>query len=58
MKWLDGLANVAAIITGLVAAWAYGSYRLTLHRRKKKLEKVLCWRGRIVKTTILSPFSN
>jgi hypothetical protein len=41
MNWLDWLADVATIATALIAAWAYGSYRLRLYRRLVAVEKLL-----------------
>jgi hypothetical protein len=41
MSWLNGLADVASIVTASIAAWAYGFYRLTLRRRTRALEREL-----------------
>lgn len=41
MNWLDALADVATIATALIAAWAYGSYRLKLYRRRTAVEVLL-----------------
>ena len=41
MSWLSGLANVASIITAVIAAWAYAFFRLTLRRRTVALETKL-----------------
>lgn len=41
MIWLDTLANVAAIVTALVAVVAYGSYLLTLRARTRAVESLL-----------------
>jgi hypothetical protein len=41
MSWLNGLADVASIVTASIAAWAYGFYRLTVRRRTRALERVL-----------------
>lgn len=41
MSFLDALGSVASIITALVAAFAYGSYRCILYRRVKQLEGLL-----------------
>ena len=41
MKWLEALAALASIATALVAVYAYGRYRLTLHRRVSALEELL-----------------
>jgi len=34
-------AHIAAIVTGVVAAYGYGSYRLSLLRRTQKIEEAL-----------------
>lgn len=41
MKWLNSLADIATIVTASVAVLAYGTYRVTLYRRTKSLEKIL-----------------
>lgn len=41
MKWLSSFADVAAIVTALVAAFGYGYYRLTLRKRSQEIEKLL-----------------
>jgi uncharacterized Ntn-hydrolase superfamily protein len=41
VEWLDRLADVAAIATAVIAAWAYGSYRLKLYRRRTAVEALL-----------------
>jgi len=39
--WLSKAANVAQILTGLGAAWAYGSYRCDRWRKKRRVEDYL-----------------
>lgn len=39
--YLEALAALASIIMAIVAAYAYGSYRWTLHRRIQALENLL-----------------
>ena len=41
MKWFEILAQVATDLTACVAVFGYGSYRLTLYRRVRALEKAL-----------------
>jgi hypothetical protein len=41
MTCLEALANLASIITAIVAAYAYGAYRFTIYQRRAKLEKLL-----------------
>lgn len=41
MKWFEILAQVATDVTACVAVFGYGSYRLTLYRRVRALEKAL-----------------
>ena len=41
MTWLNGIADLATIVTATVAAHAYATYRLALHARMQKLEQAL-----------------
>jgi hypothetical protein len=41
MNYLDSLASVASITTAVIATYAYGNYRWTVHRRMRALEDVL-----------------
>jgi hypothetical protein len=41
MKWFEILSQVATDVTACVAVVGYGSYRLTLYRRVRALEKAL-----------------
>lgn len=43
---LKALADVAAILTAVVAVYAYGRYRWILHSRMRILEKVLARKTR------------
>lgn len=40
-NFLDLVANWAAILTALVAVWAYGNFLLSQRRRRKALENYL-----------------
>jgi hypothetical protein len=44
VNWLEALADVATIATAVIAAWAYGSYRLTLAKRRAAVEALLAKR--------------
>jgi hypothetical protein len=41
MTWLNGIADLATIVTAIVAVLAYGTYRWTLHARMRNLEQAL-----------------
>lgn len=41
MDWIGDIANLFAIITGLVAVGGYGHYRWDQHRKRKELENHL-----------------
>jgi hypothetical protein len=41
MNLLETLAELATIATAVIAAYAYGNYRLVLHSRTRKLETLL-----------------
>jgi hypothetical protein len=41
MTWFEVIAQIATDITACVAVYGYGSYRLTLHRRVRAVEKAL-----------------
>jgi hypothetical protein len=41
MNWLEGVADLATILTAGVAAYGYGTYRLAIQRRKSKIEALL-----------------
>ena len=41
MTWLEAAADLATIATAAIAAWAYGSYRLKLRRRRLDIEAIL-----------------
>ena len=41
MNCLEALADLATIVTAVIAVWAYGSYRWVLHSRVRELETVL-----------------
>jgi hypothetical protein len=41
MTWMETLADAASVVTAIVAAYAYGAYRVTICRRKSKLERLL-----------------
>lgn len=41
MSYLSVLADLATIITGVIAAYGYGSYRLDRHKRMIAVERVL-----------------
>ena len=39
--WFEIIAKIATDITACVAVYGYGSYRLTIHRRVRKVEGAL-----------------
>jgi len=41
MKWFEIIAQIATDVTACVAVFGYGSYRLTLYRRVRAIEKAL-----------------
>jgi hypothetical protein len=41
MTWLEVCANIAAILTAIVAGLAWGAYRYDLYRKRKRLEAYL-----------------
>ena len=46
MSWLNGFADLATIVTAIVAVVAFGSYHLTIYRRTKALEQILAKKNR------------
>lgn len=42
--WLEIIAQIATDITACVAVYGYGSYRLTIHRRVRAVERALAKR--------------
>jgi hypothetical protein len=41
MTWLNALADFATVITAVVAVFAYGTYRWTIHARMRRIEDEL-----------------